>query len=95
MFKRKTLFVVGAGASAEVDFPVGAELARQIGKKMDIRFERGFEPIGDGDQNLYMHIVHSRRQESAEFQKAAWRIRDGIAFAQSIDDFLDQHRNDR
>lgn len=92
MFKRKTLFIVGAGASAEVDFPVGTQLARRIGAKMDIEF--GNNPIGSGDYNLFSHVVHSRRQEANEFQRAAWRIRDGIAFAQSIDDFLDQHRSD-
>jgi hypothetical protein len=94
MFKRKTLFIVGAGASAEVDFPVGTQLAQQIGAKMDIRFERGFDPIGTGDHDLYSHIVHARRQDADQLQNAAWRIRDGIPFAQSIDDFLDQHRND-
>lgn len=94
MFKRRTLFIVGAGASAEVDFPVGRQLAQQIGTKMDIRFEWGDKPIGTGDHDLYSHIVHARRQEANQFQKAAWRIRDGIPFAQSIDDFLDQHRND-
>src|SRR5208282_853873 len=94
MFNKRTLFIVGAGASAEVDSPVGAQLARNIGAKMDIRFERGFDPVGTGDHDLYSHIVHSRRQEADQFQSAAWRIRDGIPLAQSIDDFLDQHRND-
>jgi hypothetical protein len=30
MFRRKTIFVVGAGASAELDLPVGSELAKRI-----------------------------------------------------------------
>jgi len=34
MFKRRTLFVVGAGASAEVKLPVGAQLAKNIGHKL-------------------------------------------------------------
>ena len=86
---------IGAGASAEVDFPSGIQLARSIGKKMDVRFEHGFKPIGDGDHDLYSHIVHSLPQERQQYQQAGWRIRDGIAFSQSIDDFLDQHRNDQ
>jgi hypothetical protein len=94
MFNKKTLFIVGAGATAEVDFPVGFQLARNIAAKMDIRFERGFEPVGTGDHALYSHITHSRRQEAAQFRPAALRIRDGLPFAQSIDDFLDQHRSD-
>jgi hypothetical protein len=62
---------------------------------MDIRFKHGSEPIGTGDHELYSHLVHSKPREGDEFQKAAWRIRDGLPFAQSIDDFLDQHRTDR
>jgi hypothetical protein len=94
MFKHKTLFIIGAGASAEVDFPVGIQLARKIGAKMDIRFERGFDFVGSGDHNLYTHVTQSRHRDAAQFQPAALRIRDGIALAQSIDDFLDQHRSD-
>jgi hypothetical protein len=45
MFRRQTLFVIGAGSSAEVEFPVGKELARIIGRKMDIRFERAISPV--------------------------------------------------
>src|SRR5262249_23859855 len=92
MFKRRTLFILGAGSSAEVGLPLGKELASAIGKKMDIRFEHGFNPIGDGDLGLFSQVTGSRRHESTAYQIAAWRIRDGIAFAQSIDDFLDQHR---
>lgn len=95
MFKRQTLFIVGAGASAEVNFPVGTQLARTIGAKMDIRFEHGSEPIGTGDHDLYSHLVHSRTREGDQFFRAAGRIREGLPFAQSIDDFLDQHRTDQ
>jgi hypothetical protein len=92
MFKRRTLFILGAGSSAEVGLPIGAGLAAAIRKKMDIQFEDGFKPIGDGDLALFGQITAPRRQELNAYQMAAWRIRDGIAFAQSIDDFLDQHR---
>jgi hypothetical protein len=94
MFKKRTLFIVEAGGSEEVRLPLGGQLAGQIAAKMDIRFERGFDFIGSGDQNLYTHLTHSRHQDAAQFQPAALRIRDGLPFAQSIDDFLDQHRSD-
>jgi hypothetical protein len=93
MFNRQTLFIVGAGSSAEVGFPVGKALAHNIGKKMDIRFERGYDHVGTGDYNLFSHVTHLRPQERDAFQDAAFLIRDGIVFAQSIDDFLDQHRS--
>lgn len=94
MFRRRTLFVVGAGASAEFGLPMGSLLARQITNKMDIRFERGFDFVGSGDQRLYEQLVQSKRVNPDEWQPAAMRIRDGLPFAQSIDDFLDQRRND-
>jgi hypothetical protein len=94
MFRRKTLFVVGAGASAEFGLPLGSLLARQITNKMDIRFERGVEFVGSGDQRLYEQLIQSRRGNPDQWQPAAMRIRGGLPFAQSIDDFLDQRRND-
>jgi hypothetical protein len=95
MFKHKTLFIVGAGASAELDLPVGQQLADKIRTMMDVRFERGFEPVGEGDHNLYSHLGHAYPNHRAQLHQAAWRIRDGLGLvAQSIDDFLDQHRTD-
>jgi hypothetical protein len=37
MFKRRTLFVVGAGASYEFGLPLGPALAATIAKKADIK----------------------------------------------------------
>jgi hypothetical protein len=93
MFNRKTLFVLGAGSSAEVDLPVGKTLAQNIGRKMDILFELGHKPIGSGDMDLYNQMTGQFRNNVQEFQSAALLIRDGIGLAQSIDDFLDIHRN--
>lgn len=94
MFKKKTVFIVGAGASAELDLPVGNALAKRISAKMDIRFEHGFQPIGDGDLELFDQITSQRQKYANEFQESAWLVRDGILLSRSIDDFLDLHRND-
>jgi hypothetical protein len=93
MFNQQTLFILGAGASAEADVPIGTKLASTIGQKMDIRFEMGSEHIGTGDLELFSHINQKFRQEAREYQQAGWLIRDGITLSQSIDDFLDLHRN--
>jgi len=95
MFKKNTLFIVGAGASTELDLPLGSVLAKRISAKMDIRFERGFEPVGLGDLNLFNLITRNRQQYANEFQQAGWLIRDGILLSRSIDDFLDLHRKDQ
>jgi hypothetical protein len=88
MFRRRTLFVLGAGASKEVEMPVGADLAKTIARKCDIRFDRGFEPVGSGDFALFDQFQRGR-----EYQDAAWLIRDGVQLSSSIDDFLDMHRD--
>jgi len=95
MFKRQTLFILGAGASVEVGLPTGPVLTQQIRKKMDIRFERGHDPIGEGDMNLYRRLTQMMQKEVDEYQDAAWLIRNGISLAQSIDDFLDLHRTNK
>jgi hypothetical protein len=97
MFKRQTLFVLGAGSSAEVGLPVGTQLAETIGKKVDIRYD-GTKHTGQGDLDLYDNLTRGGAftgQHALEFQSAGWRIRDGIRLAQSIDDFLDLHRSDK
>jgi hypothetical protein len=92
MFKRKTLFVVGAGASAEFKLPLGGELASAISKKMDIRFEADRQ-IGTGDMDISNQIKQDLQHNGHESQKGAWLIRDGILLSRSIDDFLDLHRS--
>jgi hypothetical protein len=92
MFHRPTLFVLGAGAGAEAGMPIGTKLAAAISQKMDIRFERAHDHIGEGDLKLFTQITNQLRSDVRELQDAGWLIRDGIALSQSIDDFLDVHR---
>jgi hypothetical protein len=91
MFKRKTLFVVGAGASAEANLPVGSKLADTISNKLDVRLTDEMNNIGQGDMGLYYHFRQTYPQHINEYQVAGWSIRDGIRLSHSIDDFLDLH----
>jgi hypothetical protein len=93
MLRKKTVFVVGAGASAEFGLPVGRGLAREISSKLDVRFEHGVKPIG-GDIDLFHSVQRAYPNEGDQYQKAGWLIRDGIVLANSIDDFLEIHKND-
>jgi hypothetical protein len=88
MFRRQTLFVIGAGASNEFDIPVGKDLATNISRKMDLRRE-------DGDTSLYEHMKQSQDpKDNDKWQYAAFKIRDALPLCRSIDDFLDIHRSD-
>lgn len=93
MFKRRTLFILGAGASHEAKLPIGSTLAHEISNKLDIRFEDGYRPVGSGDRGLYEQLYRGRREEAPLIQQACWLIRDGIHLANSIDDFLDLHHD--
>jgi len=94
MLRDQTLFVIGAGASKEFDFPVGSELATQIAKKLDLRFEGFDQQIGAGDIGLYEAIRTVSGGRPNELLHACWLIRDGIELSYSIDNFIDTHRQD-
>ena len=60
--------------------------------RLDIRFERGYLPVGSGDFELYEQFKRTYPQEYESYRTAALLIRDGIQLSSSIDDFLDLHR---
>jgi hypothetical protein len=94
MFKRRTLFVIGAGASAEAKLPIGSELAGAISKRLDIRFDDfGSRHVGLGDIRLFDNLKRKQPDKARDIQQACWLIRDGVHLSNSIDDFLDLHRD--
>jgi hypothetical protein len=53
MFNKRTLFVVGAGASKEVGLPTGTELMVRIATKLDLRFNANDPKLrSTGDVNI-------------------------------------------
>ena len=42
IFEKKTLTVVGAGASSQAKLPTGSELKRKIAKLLDLKFPNGY-----------------------------------------------------
>ncbi len=92
MFKRQTLFVVGAGGSQEVSFPVGTQLARTIGKKLQTHVDHNERTAYFADLELFKELRrHRQGLDISEYVKAASIISDGIRLANSIDDFLNIH----
>jgi hypothetical protein len=94
MFKKKTLFELGAGSSYEVNIPVGLGLAKTIGTKLDVRLGDYNKNVGEGDKYLLRQFQNQLPQQFNEYLAAGWRIRDGLPTASSIDDFLDMHSQD-
>lgn len=93
-FRKKTTFVVGAGASAEFGLPVGTGLAAEIKKSALLTDSDG----SDTTQRALLGILEAKfplipdrhRQSQALFD-----IHDGIHTAVSIDAFIHRHSRDR
>ena len=63
MFKRPTVFVLGAGASAAYGFPTGKELKHKILSKSDFAFMHN-DAAGNHDildQNLYESLLRASK----------------------------------
>ena len=98
MFERKTVFVVGAGASCEVGLPAGDKLKDIIASKVDIRFQHGHELVrGDID------IVETCRSLARESNGradinllcgAGRSLASAMNQAISIDNYLHAHAED-
>jgi hypothetical protein len=99
VFKSKTLFVVGAGASFEFGLPTGNELKSKIAKKLDITFSDGYNQ-NNGDFKIteaFRSLTSSQTPPSKDispYVHAAWQIRDAMPQSLSIDNFIDAHQQD-
>lgn len=101
MFKSKTVFIVGAGASCEAGLPSGDALKEQIARLLDIRFDDWGSTLKSGDHQIVHALREAVRHEGGgqgdinPYLYKAWRIRDVVPTASiSIDNFLDAHRGD-
>jgi hypothetical protein len=100
MFAKNTVFVIGAGASYDLGFPLGAGLRRSIHSMMDFNYDEFFDELkgaeSPGDNALFTQFYNPRadKSESLAFKEAAEQIRTGILNFASVDDFL-QMNNDR
>lgn len=97
MFRNKTLLVLGAGASKEANLPTGFELKQKIASILNIRFENGIRQ-DSGDHVVCEAMRHAVRRGDPKSRDinphlhAAWRIRDAMPQALSIDNFIDAHQ---
>lgn len=98
MFSEPTVFVVGAGASAEYDIAAGDSLKFKIAQLLDFYFD-GHELIR-GDYQIaeflkrHNQAISGRYGMSQEHFKSARLISQAMPHALSIDNFIDAHRGD-
>jgi len=91
----KTVFMVGAGASEEVDLPIGSKLTNFIAAALNIKFTK-FEK-SSGDDLIYEALCRATHPQGSigKFLEAARRIYNGMAHASSIDDFMHSQSGDK
>ncbi|KGT77321.1 hypothetical protein MA20_22270 [Bradyrhizobium japonicum] len=91
MFNRKTLFIIGAGAGADIGMPVGAKLALDIHNRTKIAISH-FGTLEQGTFDYEFARAFFQAGRGADRYSAAFDlIHRGIFFANSIDDFLSIH----
>lgn len=91
----ETVFVIGAGASQEVNLPTGYELKSKISKLLDIRFTHqqisGDYIIAESLREI-VKDPSGRGGDIKPYLHEAWHIRDALPLAISIDNFIDNQR---
>lgn len=97
MLTRKTVIVVGAGASNELGLPLGADLRQKISNLLNITFPDGTNQR-TGDKVIASSLRQISQTPSAanidELIQKCLLIRDALPAAISIDNLLDAHRKD-
>ncbi len=95
MFRQRTLFIIGAGASCEVNLPAGKGPRKAIASCLNMKFDRG--QLISGSPYIADALGQSLRRKgqspniNAHFH-AARSISNGIYQATSIDSYMDAHR---
>jgi hypothetical protein len=93
---KKTVFIIGAGASKEANLPTGIELKSEISHLLDIRFDNYKQNHGDYliTNALREHVKNpdGRNGDINPFIQEARHIRDALPLAISIDNFIDAHK---
>lgn len=90
-------FVLGAGASFEVNMPTGNELKGKIASSLSFKVD-DFRHLAGGDDRL-REALYALGQRSGnnssvnDYYNAARRISAGMPQAPSIDNFIDSHRS--
>ena len=95
MFKSRTMFIIGAGGSAEVGLPFGDEFKTEISRRMDFSSSDGLNIDGPGDHAILAALRNETGHDINEYLEACWKIQKGIVLANSIDNFIDSHRGDQ
>jgi len=95
VIRNKTVFVVGAGASFELGFPLGSDLLKDIAGLLDLK--SNYSELTHGDYSIWKALAQFARVHHInirDLQRAAWRVRDAAHLGLSIDNVIHQQNDD-
>jgi len=91
-----TVYIIGAGASQEVNLPTGYELKRMIAELLDMDFDYDKQTRGDRlivmALREYVKQSDDRRGDINPYLEEAQHIKDAMPQAISIDNFIDTQK---
>jgi hypothetical protein len=92
----ETVYIVGAGASVDADFPTGKELKEIISEDLAYKTNmHGLKCQGQGSELIYNTLTANYQHNLIISKlKKAQEISSGIMGAASIDNYIDIHRDD-
>jgi hypothetical protein len=93
MFESNTVFVIGAGASAEAGLPIGASLTKKIAEL--VKLSANFGTVQSGDHEIYQALTTLTQKEpnfrQNKFLNSGRAVAEAMDLALSIDTFLQTH----
>lgn len=94
MLKSNAVFILGAGASYEVGFPLGFKLREIISGKLHFESSDPFRQLRGGEVKIAEKLQKKFSSDYHEYIMVCAQISDGILLSDSIDDFIDKHSHD-
>jgi hypothetical protein len=98
MFQSNTVFIVGAGASAEANLPTGVELTEQIAKLINLHVEMGSR-VEKGDHRIFDALKALVQNDDGwrnnKLIASGREVAEAMELAPSIDTFLETHASNR
>lgn len=89
----KTVFVLGAGSSADFKLPTGLGLAAKISQAVAFDFDEMSRPVG-GEHLIWRALKAGFPERSRDLFRSAHKVARGLPLARSIDDLLYNHGDD-
>lgn len=87
------VFIVGSGASKEVNLPTGEELKSTISRYLNIRFDFSSQKSGDYEiTEAVKKIAGDNGENPNSYFPVARHISEALPLDSSIDNFIDSHR---